>query len=301
MRSSSGKFEIRDSRFKICLAVILLCLVGMGASAQTTKRRVPIFRQIDHILIESKDPKALFSFFSDILRLPVDSQFSGNQGFVSAGNVNLEVFRFPEQQGASVQRASETHYSGLAFEPNPLEYVLKELQASGIPYSPPETFESTLPGGKRGVASTRVVLPSVSRPALFAFLIEHSPVFLQVDARRKQLLNQLAFAKGGPLGLLSVDEILITTPALAKDKEKWGMLFGRTAGPERWRAGEGPAIRLASGAKDEIREIVLKVESLDYAKDFLKKNGLLGPASAKDISINPSKVQGLRILIKGNS
>ena len=301
MRSSACKFEIRDSRFEICIAAVLICLLQMGTSAQTVKRRVPIFRQIDHILIESKDPKALFSFFSDILRLPVDSPFSGNQGFVSAGNVNLEVFRFPEQQGTSVWRAPEAHYSGLAFEPNPLPDVLKELQTSGIPYSPPETFESTLPGGKRGVASTRVGLPSVSRAGIFVSLLEYSPVFLQVDARRKQLLNQLAFAKGGPLGLLSVDEILIATNNLAKDKEKWGALFGRTAGPERWRAGEGPAIRLVSGSKDEIREIVFKVESLDRAKDFLKKNGLLGPASAKDISINPSKVQGLRILIKGNS
>ncbi len=298
MRKGTGKFEIRDLRFEIRIAAISVFLLATGAAAQTSTRRIPVFRQVDHILIESQDPKALFNFCVDTLRLPVDLQFSGNRGFVSAGNVSLEVFRYAEQQSGSGRKGQGARYSGLSFEPNPLPAVLNELKFRGIRFSSPETFESILPNGTRGIASTRVGLPSVSNPETYIFLLEYSPEFLQVDVRRKQLLNQLAFAKGGPLGILSVDEILITTTNLPKDKANWGALFGRTAGPERWRAGEGPAIRLAAGKMNEIREIVFKVGSLDRAKVFLKKSGLLGPASEGGILISPSKVQGLRILVR---
>ena len=62
-----------------------------------------------------------------------------------------------------------------------------------------------------------------------------------------------------------------------------------------WRAVTGPGIRLSRSTRDRIQEIVLEVESLDRAKKFLRKEGLLGYASSKSLFLKSSRIQGLRI------
>jgi len=48
-------------------------------------------------------------------------------------------------------------------------------------------------------------------------------------------------------------------------------------------------------SQDCIQEIVFEVESLNNAKTFLQKNGLLGAVSSKEVFLNPLKIQGLKI------
>jgi hypothetical protein len=283
-------------RIHAAVIAIFLCIFGSEIRAQRT---TPVIRQVDHILIESGDPKALFSFFADMLQLPVAWPVSENQGYVTggvgAGNVNLELFRYADTKGASIPRNPQARYSGLAFEPYPLADALRRLQSVGMPYTPPEPTISMLPNGKQGIAWTTVGLPSVAKPSMSIFLYEYSPVFLKVDVRRKQLGNRLTLNKGGPLGLLATSEIIITATNLNQDRELWGRLLGKTTESGNWRAFAGPAIRLAAGDQNRIWEIILKVESLDRARDFLKQNRLLGSASGNRVSVNPSKIQGLRI------
>jgi|WetSurSiteA1Bulk_404760.scaffolds.fasta_scaffold13098_2 hypothetical protein len=283
-------------RIHIAALAILLCIFGNEIHAQRT---TPVIRQVDHILIESGDPKTLFSFFADILQLPIAWPVSENQGYVTggvgAGNVNLELFRYADTKRDSILRNPQARYAGLAFEPYPLADALRRLQSVGIPYTPPEPATSMLPNGKPGIAWTTVGLPSIARPSMSIFLYEYSPVFLKVDVRRKQLGNRLTLNKGGPLGLLAASEIIVTATNLNKDREIWSRLLGKPTESGNWRAFAGPAIRLAAGDQDRIREIVLKVESLDRAKAFLKKNQLLGSVSGARVAVNPSKVQGLRI------
>jgi hypothetical protein len=275
---------------------ILFCIFANGIYAQRT---TPVIRQVDHILIESGDPKALFSFFADMFQLPVAWPISENQGYITggvgAGNVNLELFRYADTKRASMPRNPQARYSGLAFEPYPLPDALRRLQSVGIPYTPPEPRTSMLPNGKQGIAWTTVGLPSIAKPSMSIFLYEYSPVFLKVDVRRKQLGNRLTLNKGGPLGLLATSEIIISATNLNKDSEIWGRLLGKPTESGNWRAGTGPAIRLVSGEQDAIREIILKVESLDLARAFLKKNKLLGSVSANRVFVDPFKIQGLRI------
>jgi hypothetical protein len=289
-------------RNHIAIASMLFCMIGIQASAQTARRRTPVIRQVDHILVESADPKALFNFFADVLQIPPAWPISENQGYITggigAGNVNLELFRYAERKGDRVSALPEAHYSGLAFEPYPLADALKELQVRGIPYSPPEPSISNLPNGSRGVAWTTVGLLSFSRLGMLVFLYEYSPVFLRVEVRRKQLGNRLTLENGGPLGLLSISEIVISSTRIRKDEENWSRLFGNSNNPHSWRAGDGPKISLVQGSLDRIQEIVFKVQSLDHAKAFLKKSRLLESVSARRIFINPAKVQGLRILVQ---
>jgi hypothetical protein len=288
-------------RKRMAVAIILTAaILGIRSFAQI--RRVPVIRQLDHILIQSSDPKALFSFFSDTLQLPTAWPISENQGYITggigAGNLNLEIFRYPETSRTPGRSPADTQYSGLAFEPYQLNDSLRELQLRGIPYSPPEPYLSTLPNGSRGVAWTTVALHTFSRPGMSVFLYEYSPAFLKVDVTRKQLANRLTLQNGGSLGLLSVDEIVIDSTNPKKDNASWRRLLGKASSSGSWLAGAGPTIRIASGTQDCIREIILQVESLDRAKVFLKKGSLLGPVSGKGILLNRGKVQGLRIRIK---
>jgi hypothetical protein len=282
-------------------AALLCCIIGMQASAQTAKRRTPIIRQVDHILVESTDPKALFNFFEDALQLPPAWPISENQGSInagiSAGNVNLELFRYAERRENRISTFPEAHYSGLAFEPYPLADALQELQVRGIPYSPPEPYISSLPNGSRGVAWTTVGLPSFSRPEMSVFLYEYSPLFLRVEVRRMQLGNRLTLENGGPLGLLSISRIVISSTHIRKDEENWGVLLGGTKNSGSWNAGSGPEIHLVQGSQDRIQEIVFVVKSLERAKAFLKKNRFLGSVFHDGVSLSSAKVQGLHILV----
>jgi len=277
----------------IILFLCVSCVSWFRVFSAQTARTTPAVRQVDHILVESSDPKALFSLFTESLQFPVAWPVSENRGYVSggvgAGNVNLELFRY------ATRNIPGARYSGLAFEPYPLADALRRLQMLAIPYSPPQPYPSTLPNGSQGVAWTTVTLPSLSKPDMSIFLCEYSPVFLKVDVSRNQLGNRLTLRNGGPLGLRSVVEILIETTRLNNDRRTWGLLLGTPGESGSFRAGSGPAVRLIPGGQDRIREIILKVQSLDHAKAFLRKNKILGPVLGGRISLTPSNLQGLRI------
>ncbi len=271
---------------------IFLCLSGLQLFSQRT---TPVIRQVDHILVESRDPKALFSFFADTLQLPVAWPLAENKeyvtGGVGTGNLNLEFFLYPSR------RISATNVYGIAFEPYPLADALRRLQSLKIPFSSPSPAISELPDGTRGTAWTTVDLPALSKSGMSLFLYEYSPAFLKVDVRRKQLGNRLKLNNGGPLGIEKVSEIAISTSRFKEDMELWSKLLGQSAKSGKWNSGGGVAIRLFEGKTNGIQEITFKIESLQRAILFLKKNRLAGPIKKNGIYLAPSKVQGLNIFL----
>jgi len=280
-------------RTHIAIAAILLCFLESKVDAQRT---TPVIRQVDHILVDCTNPKALFSLFADTLQLPVAWPISENQryltGGIGMGNTNIEFFGYSE---SSPTGQPETHFYGIAFEPYPLVDALRRLRSLGIPYSTPEPVEAALPNGSRGVAWTTVGLPSASKSGTSIFLYEYSPAFLRVDVRRRQLGNRLILNNGGPLGLESVCEIIIGSTDLKDDLAMWSLLLGKPAPSGNLRAGNGPAIRIVQDSRGGVRELLLKVRSLEQAKAFLKQNKLLGSVSENKTCLNPAKLWGLKI------
>jgi hypothetical protein len=269
--------------------------------ALTNARKGPIVRQADRLLIESGNPEPLFSFFSDDLQLPIAWPLSENQGYMSgalgAGNVTIEIFRYARSEEEKMNSKTAARFAGLALEPYPLEEALRELKAEKIPYGSPQNSISILPDGTKGVVSTTVPLPSFSKSPLSVFLFEYSPAFLQVDVRRKQMGNRLTLNRGGPLGIRSMHEIVLSASNFEESRAAWQRLLGRQTDPGYWKLGSGPAIRLIPGSKDKIQRIVVQVRSLAQAKSFLKENNLLGTLSTEEISIKPSRIQGLIIAL----
>jgi hypothetical protein len=293
---------------KIVVLTILSGAAALHTAAQSERRRGPIIRQVDHVLVQSRDPAALFSFFTATLQLPEAWRPADNGEFVSAGvgagNVNLGIYRYPEPAGAppsKITRAKflRARFAGLAFQPYPLADAMRELRICGIPHNAPEPRISTLPDGSEGVLWTTVSLPSFSRPGMTIFLYEYSPKFLRVEVQRQMLGNKLALNNGGSIGFQSVREIVIESTDIERDTAAWEMLLGKPTASGNRRMGSGPAIRLIAGASDCVHELIFNIKSLDRAKEFLEKNQLLGPCSSEPegFFLNPSKIQGLKILL----
>jgi len=293
------------STIPILLAATLSVTAGFLVAEQNGQRiTLPVIRQVDHILIESDDPGVLFEFLTRTLELPVAWPLMDYPGFTSggaaAGNVNIEILKYAAPRSSAARRRLAARFVGIALEPLPLSDSLPELRARGIPYHSPEAFLSTLPDGSRGTSWTTVSLTQLSKPELSVFLREYSPAFLNVAIRRNQLGGQLVLNQGGPLGIESVDEILLGTKDFQGARARWQQLLAPIVPSSKgiWQIGEGPAIHLVGDGKDRIRRIVLKVESLERAKAFLKEKRMLGPASAAEIALHPSAIQGLDIRIR---
>jgi hypothetical protein len=284
--------EIATMHRKITiLFAILFCALTAGLYAQKTKWRGPIFRQVDHIQIESDDPEALFNFFNKTLHLPIAWPIANQQGSVSggvgAGNTTLEIFQYKSTSKAK-RRQPKARFSGITFEPHPMADALTEMKARGIPFSVPEYQYATLPNGSRGVSLTITELRSVSNAGFSVFLYKYSKDFLSVDVSRKQLGNRLALNKGGALGLQSIREITIAVSNLDQKEKEWKQLMGEPAADNLWRVGNGPAIHLIrGGAEHQIQGIAMEVKSLSAInKDLLSPDGSF---------LNPLKVQNLSI------
>jgi hypothetical protein len=284
---------------RAAFTVIFFISLILSIFAQDERRKGPIIRQVDHILVESRDPASLFRFFSDTMQLPEAWPLTESQGFASGGvgtgNASIRIFRYAQHSGFSKRNLAEARYAGLALQPYPLSDALRELRICGIPYDTPEPYVSTLPDGSQGTLWTTVSLPSFSRPGMTIFLYEYSPEFLSVEARRQQIGNRLALNKGGPLGVQSIREIVIATKNLEKDEAAWEQLLEKKTSSGNPSVETGLSIRLVPGSEDCISEMVFAVKSLERAKEFLDKRGLLGTESHKEISLDPSKIQGLKI------
>ncbi|MBN2242716.1 MAG: hypothetical protein JW793_08495 [Acidobacteria bacterium] len=280
-----------------CLFIFafLAAALPFGASQGRTKRKGPVVRQADRILIESGGPEALFNFFADTLRLPVAWPLAARQdytsGGVSTGDIVLEIYRYGKREDGP----ASARYAGLSCEPYPLEDALQELRIIGIPYDAPEQHISTLPDGTEGTAYTTVNLPSLSHPTLPVSFIEYSDKFLQVSVRRKQWGNRLLLNGGGPLGIRSTHAIVLESANFKKDEAEWIRLLGKPDADGCLHAVLGPAFRIVPGSKSGIERIVLRVQSLTRAEAFLKEHALLGKEENGEIFLKPSAVQELAI------
>ena len=283
-------------------ATILLAFAGLESAAQSTA--VPI-RRIDHIMIRADDPANVYAFFTDVLQLPVawpllsprDGVATGGVGF---GNVNVEAIRFPQQKG----QPSRAQLLGFAFEPSPLATSLAELDRRGITYGERRPLISTAPDGSKNTLWTNVTLRQFSDgeaadATMHVFLSEYSPKYVNVDQRRERLRRQLAENRGGPLGVESVNEVIVGVTDLEAARGLWQKLLDPTplSGPGTWQVGDGPAIRLVQARENTTQGLVIAVASLPRAKAFLREKGLLGAESEKDATFDPSKIYGLNIRV----
>lgn len=291
-------------RMSVALAAPLLG-GGIGGAATHAQERVqPVVQHIDHIMIRAHQPDELYAFFVETLQLPVAWPLADRGGVTSGGvgfgNVIVEAIRFPGQSGDP----RPTHLVGFAFKPMALDESLAELKRRGIEYGEPRPFVTTGSDGRRTTSFTNVTLSQFSdadRPAaatLHVFLSEYNPVYVDAEQRRARLRHELAARAGGPLGIRSVAEIVVGTT----DVDAANRLYQRLLQPtERvagvWRVGDGPAIRVVHAEQNLVQGLLVRVVSLDRARAFLEERKLLGSASKTRVTIAPSRIHGVNIVL----
>ena len=251
-------------------------------------------------MIRAADPRELYAFFTETLQLPVAWPLTSPRegvmtGGVGVGNVNLEAIQFPGQT------ERQPRLLGFAFEPVSLDESLRQLAQRGLSAGMRREIAGTRPNGSRGVLWTNVTLQQFSDsedPAhgtVHVFLSAYDPAYVDVEQRRERLRKQLTATRGGPLGIESLQEIVIGAKDIAAARLIWGRLLQAVPSPgeNSWQVGDGPAIRLVSAPQDRMESLILRVASLDKAKAFLRDHRLLGAETDGMVSIEPSKIWGV--------
>jgi hypothetical protein len=282
---------------------IALSAIAIGGPIRAQSSSPMPVQYIDHIMIRTDEPGMLFAFFTETLRLPIAWPLADRNGVVSGGvgfgNANIEAIKFPGQ----IDQQPPTRFVGLALKPASLEQSLAELERRGIAYNAPRPFGAVGASGVRVISFTNVTLPDFSdadlpgQATIQVFLSEYDPAYVDAVERRARLRDELAAMRGGPLGLVRVQEVTIGNADLTAANRRWARLVAPTPSSEEalWRVGDGPAVRLVQAEETAIQGLVLAVTSLSAARAFLQERGLLGAGSDGELAILSSQISGLDI------
>ena len=262
------------------------------ASPSPSSTATPVVKKVDHVAISSEDPAALYKLFTGSLGLPVAWSYAKYPGFstggVHAGNVNLESLHFGPPAKTSTPGAM---YYGIVLEPYPLAESVPELKARGaLPGKAQVTMTEV--DGKQVPAWTNVTLKALCGPEYVVYLCEYTP---QMKAA---LEGKATTGPLGPLGIVSVEKVVVTSKDAASLRGAWSAAMAPDAmsSDGLLAMGDGPAVQVDQGGEDAFTTLVFKVASLETAKAALSDLGLLGAATATQLTIDPAKVQGLQMV-----
>lgn len=290
------------SRYMVLIALaaavaLLLPLTAGGCGESTPEPQAQeLVKKVDHITISCADPAALFNVFTQTLGLPEAWPLSSYPGFTTggayAGNVNIETLRFGDPGDASGGSPDFTFIYGIVFESYPLSEVMDEFRQRGADPGEPQDQMREI-NGQQVKVWTNVTLNALCTEDYIVYLCEYTE-------QMEEALAQRAAANPVPLGgigLLGVKEIIVTSTQAGQTRDLWKTVFAPAAMSSSGELSfdSGPAVLIGDGSMDFIEGLVLEVESLQIAEEFLALNGLLGEVSDGEISLNPDAVQGLDI------
>jgi hypothetical protein len=105
--------------------------------------------------------------------------------------------------------------------------------------------------------------------------------------------------KGGPLGLLRVEEIRVGYSD-ETNLRKWIAFLQPhpRVGERAFRVAGGPVLRFEERDVKQVLGITLKVRSLEKAAAFLREQGLLGDVTVDSVTLDRARTHGLHVLVK---
>ena len=161
---------------------------------------------------------------------------------------------------------------------------------------PPQLWTRASSNTEASTRGATIIFDHVYRDGMI-FLCEYNKELHDVEQTRAADQATLRSRQGGPLGLMAVQEIIVGVTDLPVVEQRWQNLLAPTAasGPGFWQLERGPAIRLIEHARNGLQALVWKVTSLAQATKELSEKGLLGTVVGQQITLAPTKVQGLDI------
>lgn len=250
-------------------------------------------KRIDHILLTPENPRGLYDFLTNELKLPVAWAFREYEGFASGGvffgNVNCEALVMNRDS-----LLTPSKIAGIAFEPEESTgHAVDELKQRQIAYDEPRTYEFGQGQSKIKMWTTTVLKDFL--PGSVVFICEYHPGLFNPPAWRNTLQKKLKEIKGGPLGIEYVKELELRVKDKKKAIQKWRNFLD----PHVFSSdgcisvGGGPKLCIVDSDKDYIHAIKIKVKSLDHARAFLSSRGLIGEDNKFSLTLNPDKTFGI--------
>lgn len=254
--------------------------------------------QIDHVLVQTKYAKEVFNILSETLDLPIawDSKsYAGIfvSGGISFGNINIEILNYAKIFKVLGLAPNREGIIGIAFEPNnSIEKTCEILDELKINHGKPKPFKGKVNGEKK-VLWTNLFLKDILEKYQIFFC---KYAFNQGD-RRTKLNSELVEKKGGLIGIDYVKELVIGCSD-EKTLSLWRNISKENKIEDDYISFEkGPEIKLIKSKKDSIISILIKVNSINKAKEALLKNKGIIIKDNNEIIIKTTEEQylGLRL------
>ena len=213
--------------------------------AQVSRAAASAFiRQVDHIMIDSDSPEALFHLFYEQLELPLGFPYKSygtfSSGGVGFGNVILEFIHVQDLHPG---------LAGVALEPATIEEASSTLDARGVKHEPAKPVYQPDPSGGKRLGWTTMELDLAAEGF---FLCKYN---ISVEPRRARIRAELDARNGGRLGIDYVSEVVVGVRDLATAQNQFRGLLGPTRQGESslWAVGAGPSIRLVPDTQDHLK------------------------------------------------
>ena len=247
--------------------------------------------KIEHFFLSSPRADSLFHFFNAKLGTPAVWDYNNwgsfSSGAVSLGNVAFEFVSYP---GVTI-----TRFDGIALEPKqPLEEFIKILDHNKVSHDTIEANTYVSNDGSIGGWSN-LNLKNLLPDEAGLFICDYKKRD-QIFKNRQTSADSLKKNNGGPLGILFLKEIVIASTNYRSQTVELAKLPGiKRNAHNLFSFEQGPSIRLKNSNLNGIEKIVLKVNSLEETKKYLKSKNLLGAISKNSIFIDPGSIDGLLV------
>lgn len=265
------------------LVFIWIVVIPVSLNAQVIK--------IDHFFASSAIAENLFILFKTKFELPVEWDYKTYGGFssgaVTLGNTALEFVNYKD--------VSKTKFEGIALLPQQsVEEIIKLLDDVSIKH---DTIESNTYKMSNGS------MAGWSNMGLNELLPEEITLFIYDYKNRQELLqsikktqDSLKNKKGGPLGIVSLKEIVIGSNKSSLHKNQLIKLPGINLDDNNlFGFTDGPSIRLVNSNNNGIEKIIIKVHSVDLVKKYLTSQNLMGSFTKNSVFIDTAAIDGLVI------
>ncbi len=297
MRSRTSRTSqlCRSNNFVFSLILLAVaCIQITETSAQVN--------QINHLYATSQAPQKLFSFFNKEFGLPVvwDSWVRGRYASAAVwfGNTAVEF--------VSGDSGKKAQFEGIALEPlQSMAAMMTSLDNNRVPHDTCQSYSfNVVDKGhpQEKIGWTTLDLINIFPPEMDFYIIQYENK-KRFDLNRAIANDSLKISDGGPLGIVSLERIIVSTNRSDSCRQVLGKIPGiRVKENGVFGFNQGSAIQIIDPTKDGNRpsdtgiiKIIVRVRSLDIAVRYLTKKNMIGRQSEHSVYIDPLAIEGLQV------